>query len=300
MIEPLDQVTFHCRRGLGGCGHQFEAAPEKILETPDDDRHPYDYEATCPRCGQVASQAAWERNLLKAHRFSTGPTSDAGKAKTRFNALKHGMRGRVATYYPARPGHYPECKTCDLFANGCSHEMAACQKKLELFFRHHIAFESKDPTQLMDMYADIHASVVSIINSIILDITQRGVTLVTPQWYYDKDGDFHLAEYSDRDTGQQMLIHEVNAHPLLRVLKDLISANSLSLADMGMTPRSQEEKDIIDGHLDDQGRDRQSMLEFEERQAQALEGLREMIERSQSNLRHDPVLIEHGEAQQDE
>ena len=66
-----------------------------------------------------------------------------------------------------------------------------------------------------------------------------------------------------------------------------------------MTPRVQEEQDLLEGQLSAQGEDRQSLLEVQSRQAEALESLRGMIARSQEKLRSDPVLIEHGELDED-
>ncbi len=307
--HPKSSIHFHCR----ACPLQFESAPGRIEDAPELDHHPWRYFAECPDCGTEADQAAWERSLFKAWTKATGPKTAAGKAKTalnlvghptpeeavrtRFNAMRHGLIARTATYFPAKPGGYPHCETCE-YLHGVCRTQVACLKRTELFLVHHIAFETRDPGLLTQLQAELQAAVRAIINDLILAIVQDGVKLETPQWYYDKEGRFHLAQYTD-EAGEKRLIKEVSAHPLLKTLSELIAKNGLSLSDQGMTPRVQEEQDLLEGQLTSQGEDRQSLLEVQSRQAEALESLRGMIARSQQKLRSDPVLIEHGELDED-
>lgn len=162
--SPLEEVTFRCE----WCGHQWESAPERVEDCEDLPWHPWRYACACPSCHKEAGQVWWERNLLKAHAHATGPRTPEGKAataanleghptpeeaqRTRFNSLKHGLFARTATYFPARPGKYPHCATCEWFNNGCDENPPpgkknppACMKRTELFMRHQIAFESRDP-----------------------------------------------------------------------------------------------------------------------------------------------------------
>ncbi|MFZ5658749.1 MAG: hypothetical protein ACOY5C_02705 [Pseudomonadota bacterium] len=243
-----------------------------------------------------------------AWRKATGPRTAEGKARTaanleghptpeeaqrtRFNAMKHGLFAEVATYYPAKPGKYPHCSGCEYLESVCQ-EQVACLKRTELFMKHHIAFETKDPSLLNRLRANLHANVQAIIDDIILAIISEGVQLKTPQWYYDKEGALHLAEYTDSE-GERRLIHEINAHPLLKTLGDFLAKNNLSLADMGMTPKGQDDTAIEMGNLQRQSQDRETMDQYQQRQTKALEDLRGMIERSREKIGRDPILIEHG------
>ena len=206
--DRLDEVHFHCRE----CDHRFDAAPARVEDAPEDPWHPWRYFAPCKACGTEATQGTQARHLLKLWASATGPKTAEGKARsaanleghptpeeaqrTRFNALKHGLNARVATYWPARPGSYPQCTSCELLYNGCSTGQA-CQKKTELFLRHHIAFETGDPQLLGELRADLHANLTAIINDLLLSVISDGARLRTPEWYYDKEGGFHLAQYTD-------------------------------------------------------------------------------------------------------
>lgn len=234
----------------------------------------------------------------------TGPRTDAGKLsvtanlaghptaeeakRTRFNAMSHGLTAQVATYFPAKPGKYPICDSCDIDWGEC-YEQAACLKRTELFLRHRIAFETRDPRQLTDLRADMHASMQALISDMIRAIIATGTELKEPDWFVDKDGNFRLAKYQDTD-GEQRLITKVSAHPLLKVLGEMISRNSLSLADMGMTPKGQEDDALLRGHLDAEAGREESLLEFQRRSTEAQEGLLALIKNSHNQA--EPVLIE--------
>lgn len=301
MAEALTTVHFHCR----GCGHRFEAEP-LVREDPGAPWHPYAYFAECPECAAEAAQAAWERSLLKAWANATGPKTPEGKAavtanldghptpeeaqRTRFNALKHGLYARVATFFPARPGRYPHCEGCEYRYSTCGLNSPACMKRAELFLRHHIAFETRDPGLLMEMRADTQAGIQALINDMILIIAQDGgPRLLSPEWYTDKEtGAVHLVQWTDENGHvHQVLKHE--AHPLLKHLMDYISKNTMTLADMGMTPRVQAEEEANLGHLDQEKRERETLSDYQRRQAEGLERLQALIERGGPS--RDGVLI---------
>lgn len=311
--DPLHQVKFYCRL----CGHKFEAEPERIEDSPDEAWHPWRYFAACGQCGEEAEQAYWERNLLKAWARATGPQTDEGKAataanleghptpeeakRTRFNAMTHGIYARTATYFPAKPGRYPHCKTCEYFNNGCDENPPpgqknppACMKRAELFMRHQVAFETKDPGLLLSIRADVQAALQAIVDDMILAITASGVELRSPEWYFNpQTGEAGIVEYTDWVTGEQRTVYKVTAHPLIKPLVELIQKNNLTLADMGMTPKVQEEQDLVRGTLEQRESDRQAAEEYRSRQQELLENLGQQIQRSQARVERDPVLIEH-------
>lgn len=286
--DPFERVSFRC-----GCEYNFDAAPDDVIDVDDRPWHPFAYRAKCPECSQMADQAQWEVALYKARSHATGPKTPPGIAattrnleghptreesiRTRFNAMKHGLSARVATYFPSKPGKYPHCNGCEFF-KGCE-KTVACMKRTELYMRHHIAFETRDPSLLTDIRAQLQANIQAIIDDIVLSIIQDGVRLKSPRWYYDSEGTFHLAEYVDSD-GNTRLLEEINAHPLLKTLGDLISKNGMTLGDEAMTMRQQDGSS--DARDTDNGVTPEEMRDFQRRNEEQMSSLMSMIKRSES------------------
>ena len=171
--NPALRVNFRC-----ACGHRFVAVPGRTEDCPERANHPFAYFAECPKCDFEASQAPWEIGLFSSMGKQTGPKTAKGKAassanlvdhptqaetqRTRFNALKHGLSAKVATYFPARPGQYPICKGCDVDWSACM-EQKACMRQMITSAVFRQAFESGDPTLLKEFNADLQANVQGLI-----------------------------------------------------------------------------------------------------------------------------------------
>lgn len=130
-------------------------------------------------------------------------------------------------------------------------------------------------------------------DDMLLAIVQDGVRLKSPQWYYDNDGHFHLAAYIDERSGQKEVIYDITAHPLLKLLIEYTSKLGLTLTDLGMTPKGQEDGETLRGHLDSQGQRQETLLEYQRQQAAALTQLGTLLERSRQQAEKDPVLVEY-------
>lgn len=302
--KPLSEINFYCRP----CFQSFKAEPGRVEDAPEAEHHPFEYFAPCPKCGAECEQAAWEKGLLKAWANATGPKTEEGRAataanleghptreealRTRFNAMKHGLSARTATYFPAKPDGYDFCKTCDVDRYWCS-QQPACAKKTELFMLHHAAFEQKNPKHLTGIYADLQASLFAVLQQILQTIIADGVKVETVKWYTNKEGEVLVAEYVDEDGKRRIMKESIIAHPLFKPLGELLSRAGLSLADMGMTAKVIEAEDEEMGRLQEEHSQRGSMLEFQQRQTSALEALAGAIERAKSSKQRDPVLIEH-------
>lgn len=302
--KPLSEINFYCRP----CFQSFKAEPGRVEDAPEAEHHPFEYFAPCPKCGAECEQAAWEKGLLKAWANATGPKTEEGKAataanleghptkeealRTRFNAMKHGLSARTATYFPAKPDGYDFCKACDVDRLWCAAQ-PACAKKTELFMLHHAAFEQKNPKHLTGIYADLQASLFAVLQQILQTIIADGVKVETVKWYTNKEGEVLVAEYVDEDGRRRIMKESIIAHPLFKPLGELLSRAGLSLADMGMTAKVIEAEDEEMGRLQEDQQQRGSMLEFQQRQTSALEALAGAIDRAKSNKQRDPVLIEH-------
>lgn len=292
--DPMKLVAFVCRE----CRHAFEAEPGRADPTPEVEHHPWSYWAECPACGEEAGQAAWQRNLLKAWTNPTGPKTAEGKARTaanlaghptpaeaqltRFNAMKHGLFARTATFFPAKPGRYPHCDSCEHLETKACLPQRACLKRAELFLRHQVAFETQDPSLLMGLRGDQQAMISALIDDMLLTIAMDGgPRLKSPEWYSDKDGGFHLAGFEDAETGEFIQLYKLEAHPLLKPVIDFISKNAMTLADLEMTPKVQTGQELMRGYLDQEGETKEAAADFRERMSAQQQHLMRLIENTQ-------------------
>jgi len=298
-FEKLNYTNFRCCNG-----HEFGSEPDRVVDEPEWYWHPFRYFCACPECGVEAEQDSKYRGLLKAHAHATGPKTEEGKAasaanllghptptealKTRFNAIQTGIYAEVATYYPAKPGKYPHCDGCSYYGSECvqnpgpSHSNPpACLVRVELFMKHHLAFESGDPTLLNGLRAGTQSSLQALIDDMILAITSTGVELRAPDWKVNPTtGKPVFATYKDTDSGEQVLIEKISAHPLLKILIEFISKNNLTLDDMGMTPKVVTEQGMMQGFLDDSKENRESASEYQQKLQKQGDHLLELITNS--------------------
>lgn len=244
-------------------------------------------------CGAVAEQASWQRALLKAWVSATGPRTEEGMSRsaanleghptpeearlTRFNAMKHGLFARTAKYFPAKPGSYPHCETCEHLDTMACIPQRACLKRAELLLQHEVAFETGDPGLLTGMRAGTQAMVQALIDDMLLTIAMDGGPRIkSPEWYSDKDGGFHLAKYYDDLADEMRQIYKLEAHPLLKILIDYLAKNAMTLADLEMTPKSRDEQDALRGYLDKE-KDAQSTTDYQKRLEQQNQKLLDLI-----------------------
>lgn len=308
--QPLREITFQCK----ACAATFKAAPYRIDAAPEIEHHPFAYFGKCETCFTVCEQAPWERSLLKAWVNATGPRSADGIAattknlaghptpdealRTRFNAMKHGLNARIATFFPAKPDGYAFCRTCEVNRVWCS-EQPACVKQQQTFLLHHAAFEQRNPRHLMGIYADLQASIYAVLQQILQSIIVDGVKISTPQYFTDQNGKLIVAEYQD-ENGVRRIIQDMEAHPLFKPLAELLSRTGLSLADMGMTQKTVEDDDRGEqGQLAHGNIDRETLSDYQQRSLAALEAMAHKVARAQQATQQDPKLIEYQQEQGD-
>lgn len=302
---PLDRATFKC----SVCRGTFSAKPDLVEDDPSTEYHPHRYYANCPHCGaEHQQQVAWERALMAAHQQATGPTSAEGKAAvaanlaghptpaearlTRFNAMKHGMNARVATFFPAKPDKYAFCEQCDVDRGWCSAQ-PACVKQTELFMLHHAAVEQRNPKHLAKIHADILAAATAALQLLLQAVLGEGVLIKTPKVELSRDGYPVTLVYEDAQ-GVKHPVYEYMANPAFKPIADFLTRLGLSMDDLGLTVKAaeQEEEEGL-GTLKLDKASRESLESFNQRMLEATDLMREKLGRAGARMRQDPVLIEH-------
>ncbi len=300
----LSHVNFRCAE----CRASFEAVPDLVEPDPTTEHHPWRYFAHCPKCpAQNQPQAAWARALLKAHQNATGPKTAEGKAatarnldghptseealRTRFNAMKHGMAARTATYFPAKPDRYAFCARCDVDRVWCG-QQSACVKQTEIFMLHHAAFDQRDPKVLAGLHADLQASLTAMLQMAIQDVLGEGITIVQPRVELDREGTPVTLTYLDAQGTRQYIMNR-QSNPAIKAVTELVTRLGLSMSDLGMTVRAAEAEDHgLKGRLELDDVQRESMAKFGERMLLATEQAKQQIAAAQKRKAEDPVLVE--------
>lgn len=302
----LSAVNFRCE----GCKHAWEAEPDLIEPAPDLEHHPFRYFATCPKCAAANQpQAAWARALLKAHQASTGPKTPEGMAavaknleghpnaeavlRTRFNAMKHGMAAKTATYFPARPDKYSFCAQCDVNRGWCG-EQAACVKQTEIFMLHHAAFETRNPRVLGGIHADLQAGLTAMLQMLMQGALADGVVIKQPKVELDRDGTPVTLTYLN-EAGTRVPLYDHQAHPALKAISDFVNRLGLNMADLGMTVRTagDEDDDTAGGILKLDDKTRETLSDFNTRMLGVMDGARDLLNRAAKATAEDPVLVAH-------
>jgi hypothetical protein len=301
----LSTVNFRC----DVCKHAWEDEPDLIEDAPDLEHHPYRYFGDCPVChAERQPQAAWARALMKAHQASTGPRTPEGLAKvgknleghpnaeavlrTRFNAMKHGMAAKTATYFPARPDKYGFCQQCEVNRTWCAAQ-AACVKQTEIFMLHHAAFESRNPRVLAGLHADLQAGLTAMLQMLMQQVLGDGVVITQPRVELDREGNSQTLSYLAED-GTRKYIYDRQAHPALKAISDFVSRLGLSMNDLGMTVRAADpEEEDAGGVLQLDDKTRETLTDFNARMLGVMDGARAMLAAANKATKEDPVLVAH-------
>jgi DTW domain-containing protein YfiP len=112
--------------------------------------------------------------LAKVGKNLEGHPNSEAQLRTRFNAMKHGMAAKTATYFPARPDKYSFCERCEVNRTWCAAQ-AACVKQTELFMLHHAAFETRNPRVLAGLHADLQAGLTAMLQMLMQQVLGYGV-----------------------------------------------------------------------------------------------------------------------------
>lgn len=263
------EIAFYCAKKNFGCGTRFYTTEYTTEDFPERDWHPWKYQAECTYCKKTAEQDHLQLSRWKSihvHGRSGPATAEgvervkaANKARdpssyevSRFNAISHGENCQKATLFPARPGKYDACEGCEHLDNGCgSPEMRFCQKRNEIFLQVSAAMQSGDPSKMNELFVGLQTNLIGITMDMARSIAVRGVELVTPELWEDKeDGRKRPVEYLD-EQGNARTVYKVEVNPLIPVFSRLMKDNKMDLDSFGLTPERKEEDKQFAGNLDE-------------------------------------------------
>lgn len=308
--SPLAPIHFHCTLKNGGCGSRFVSTTYQTEDWPERDWHPFHHYVDCPRCGEQAEQAAWELAAWRSAKVGKtaeglAKISEANKKRdpasytvSRFNAIVHGMTAETAKYYPARPGQYDACEQCEFLTDGCGTAFKHCAKRTELFVQFNLAMEEGNSALLGRLMASNQAALMAIQADMLRAVARRGVEIITPEYYTDKEtGVAYPIEFTTED-GKKHRVLKVEANPLLPWIIKFMKDNGTTISDLSLTPAAQQEEKRFNGFLDAKEQERESV-------DLALEAIRTQQEQLQQLIRGGAKVLPagrviEGEASSDE
>lgn len=289
-LTLFERSTFIC----GSCGAIFSAARDDSRV----DEETAKLFTQCPACTKEAEEAWWMANLRKGHGKQTGPTSEAGKERSSRNSVKHG--GYSDSFlYPRKPGEYPECENCNEKEECESDTSLYCHRKIEIHNKFMLAIKSGDPEAIKSIAASNFAQAQQVINSLFLDIFRLGSVLESPAWAKVRDSEgAETIEAIEIDDKQ---VFEYNANPAIGKVTDLLKGMGFTLPEFSITPKGQQDVEILKGHLDERAASRQTEAEYLKARGDALANLDQTIKDAKKLRKEDETtarLHEDHEADQ--
>lgn len=281
------EIRFHCTRSSGGCGARFASTDYHTDPNPDQEWHPYQHTAVCPRCAEDTHPAShqlagWKSAATPLSPESRAKISAAQKSRdpasyeiSKTNALITGANAKVIKIWPAKPGKYAECETCEYLTNGCATDFQYCADKTDLYVKFMMAQETGNSAFLGQEMAATQAGIAAITASMIRILAQKGVTIETPIYTKTENG-IEVATYTDEE-GKTRTITRTEAHPLLPHLINYVSKNTMTLGDMGLTPKVKEEHRQMQGYLDAKEADCETLNEATQAQQSMVQNLMRVI-----------------------
>ena len=158
---------------------------------------------------------------------------------------------------------------------------------------HSAAFEQRNPKALGKIHGDLHAALVASLQMCLQTVLGDGVVIKTPRVQMDKDGNSVALTYVD-EHGKLRHVMEYAANPAFKPIADLVTRLGLSLTDLGMTIKAQEDEEAgLRGRLGGEARPTEMLEDFSARMAAALERMPGLVAASRVATAADPVLVAH-------
>jgi hypothetical protein len=206
----------------------------------------YDFYCKCPGCGELTKAVPHYYANLKKMR-TTGPRTDAGKARSAMNGVKHGMYAQPNHLLAPANGKYDICADCEA-AEACQNkELRYCPFKTDLLLRFIAAYENGDLNHLKTMSGLSQGRLYLVLESCFSEIGNTGVLLKSLKVsngdvVYEKKtvGEGPDAVVMD-DTDKP--IFEYKSNPLIDVLPKVMESLGMSSNQQNMNPAKKEDDD---------------------------------------------------------
>jgi hypothetical protein len=218
----------------------------------------------CPVCDQSASECNHSKfNLVKAWANSTGPKTEAGKARVALNGWKDGAHcSRVRILAPAKFDKFPWCSDCEDREMCSRKEIRYCPRDIETTLKFIQAYKEGDPGALGEEAAIANAKMWNVFNMMIHNIMQKGVMLKVVR---------------EDEKGNKSTSYEKNQ--LVKELPAFISSIGFNADQRVMTPKAVEQKEALEGHLVLEERVQEEAISVRKRAHDELSRLRALMER---------------------
>ena len=238
--------------------------------------------ANCPICGQPTQEVPrYYTRMYKMWQHATGPKTPEGKARSRLNNWKHGLRSSAATLLaPAIPGKFLECNGCE-YRKQCEDEhWKYCPVNLEPVVKFIKAYMEGKVTDLRELAAFSQGHVFSLVRMMFQDVYKRGVVIEKVKKAIGK-------------RGEEILSEDLQANPVLNRIPEFLALLGFTAEQQMMTPKTEQEDENMKGFLQAEKEKSEKLDEYLKKQSKAVEELKLKIQKAALQRQADEALKRH-------
>ncbi len=238
--------------------------------------------AECPICGQPCQEVPrYYTRMYKMWQHATGPRTPEGKARSRLNNWKHGLRAQAATILaPAIPGKFLECNGCE-YRRQCEDEQwKYCPVNLEPIMKFIKAYQEGRVTDLRELAAFSQGHVFQAVRMMFQELYKRGVIVKSEKKSMGKNG-------------QQFISEELKANPVLARIPEFLALLGFTAEQQMMTPKVEQDDENVKGFLEAEKAKSEKLEEYMAKQAKAVEDLKTRIQKAALQRQADEALRRH-------
>lgn len=221
--------------------------------------------ALCPICEKSSPECNHSTyNLSRtAWKNSTGPKTEAGKARSSLNAWKDGTHcTKFHVMAPAKFDSYHFCGECDQRIACEVGSVKYCAKNTEVTSRFLQAYIDGDVNELREMAGWANAQMMAVFSAMVHNILTHGVMIKT---------------IITDSKGKEKEILEKNQ--LVKELPGYVASLGFNADSQVMTPKAVEQKEALEGFIKkDIEEDQQTIIDVKRQANEELKRMREALE----------------------